>query len=398
MSKKITVIGVGNAGVRVIDALAQMCPFEPDTVLIAVDTDAASLNAMRSEQVRRIEAGFNWTQGQGCGGDLIRGERCIGLVRDTLVTAAEAADVVILAGGVGGGTASGGLPLLHRAMIRLRKPVIILAETPFSFEGDPRHANARTALKELEGADVLLPVSNDLLFSSIPYDTPAPEAFQAADHSVARALSGLCQMLRTQPLIPAGYPNLRSLLIGKRAEAGIGVAYNNNPIDPDRLHTLLTDLVSSPLLGGSRFLREASALLCVMTGSSEISIGEMRKALDSIKVYFPPQVSLVTGVHLDPSMKDELQMTVIALKYDPAALAAAEGKRRNENTVSITQTRLQEQLPIRSSTSLSFEQSELPLQELTRGVFTNAPLTLVEGSDLDIPTYQRLNVQIEQGR
>lgn len=397
MMKKITIVGVGHAGIRILDKLAQITDISEEMSLVAVDTDAASLSGIASTCIKKIEAGFNWSDGQGCGGDLLRGERCIGLVREPILNELENADAMIFVGGVGGGTASGGLPLLHRAVMRLRKPLIVMAATPFSFEGAQCHNNAETALRELNAADVLLQVNNDLLYASIPHDTPAKAAFAAADESLARALSGLCQMLRTEPLIPAGYPNLRSLISRKRATAGIGVAHHQNALDPDRFLNLLNDLTLSPLLGGSRFLKEANAVLCVMTGGNTVSIGEMRKALDNIKVYFSPTASLVTGVHLDESLKDEVQFTVIALKFDPSAMAAAEGKRRNETTVSRTATRIRSHMPIR--TSLNFqEQPELPLQELTRGVFTNAPLTLTDGTDLDIPTYQRLNIQIEQSR
>ncbi len=393
MTSKYTIalVGIGHAGLRVLDEVAQKLTPSSSTLLIGIDSDSQSLKSVDASKINLLSVGLDWTQGLGTGGDLLRGERCAAQVRDQLLALVENADVVILTGGIGGGMASGGLPLIYRAMIRTRKPLIMMPTLPFKFEGQQRHINAKTALTELSGADVLLPISNDLLFSSVPHDIPAKEAFQMADQCVADAIMGIFNLFLSDPLIPAGYANLKNLIAGKRATAGIGVAITHNTLNPDCFPELLMDMVNSPLLGGARFLKEANALLCVMTASSDISIGEMRKALDNLKSHFSTQAVVVNGLHVNPDFKDTAQLTVIALKFDPVAIA--ETVNRNETVVTKTASRLRQLPPIQSS--LFPEQPELPLQELTRGIFSSAPITLIEGQDFDIPTYQRFAVKID---
>lgn len=397
MMKKITVVGFGNAGIRILDHLAQRAEGVEGLNLVAVDTDAETLGAVRSPNVKKIEAAFNWTEGHGTGGSLLSGERCVAEIRDSVLKEIDPADAVVLIGGVGGGTASGGLPLLRRALLRQRKPVIVLAMTPFSFEGEQCHTNAITAIQDLSKADVLLQISGDLLFASIPHDTPAKTAFAAADESLAMAAYGVCRMLQTDPLIPAGYPNLKALLSGKRAAAGVGVAFDRNPLDPDRFLNLFHDIALSPLLGGPEFLKQANAVLCILTGGTELSIGEVRKAFDNLRVYFSPEASMVTGITTDEKLGDNIQLTVIALRYDKNAAAAMEGRRRAETSVTRTAARMRAQRPIVTRSTVN-EQPELPLQELSRGIFGNAPITPFDGADLDFPTYQRQHVLIEPGR
>lgn len=389
----IALIGVGHAGIRVLNEISNLILNNDAIHLIAIDSDAQSLKSVTSSHIKIVETGFDWTDGLGTGGDLLRGERCAAQVRDSLLNMMDTMDVVILTGGIGGGMASGGLPLFYRAMIRMRKPLIIIPTIPFKFEGQQRHINAKTALNELKGADVLLPVANDLLFSSVSHDLPAQEAFKLADRCVAEAINGIFNLFLSDPLIPAGYANLKNLIAGKRASAGIGVAITHNTLNVDCFTELLGDMVNSPLLGGPRFLKEADALLCIMTASSDISIGEMRKALDNLKSHFSTNATIVNGLHVNPEYKNTAQLTVIALKFDPGAIA--EKINRNETAVTKTAARLRQQVPIHSGTIFN-EQPELPLQELTRGIFSNAPLTLIEGQDFDIPTYQRFSIQIDQ--
>lgn len=391
---KVAVVGLGHSGIKILNNLADMD--KSGTLnLIAVDTDQRSLD--KSTAPIKIAAGMQWTNGQGCGGEVFKGQRAIATVRPEIRDAIDGSSLVIITGGLGGGTATSGACIVAGSAKDKGIPVVTLMTTPFAFEGHSKRRISESATKDiLLVSDVLLCIPNDLLYSAMTSDVSLEVAFHRADSEVSRSILGVSEMLRCSNLLSSDFADFKALLNRKKNTCSIGVGVTQMNEESLRCHVALERLVSSPLLGGVELIKNADVLFVSLLGGTDLQIGEMKKTFESIERMSGKKTRLIVGANTDSNYDQIIQITVIAVKYDnfkdeevdPGALKQGD-KPKTQKIV---------KAPVTENDEFDFDgQLEFDLQPISRGIFTSTEQTIYNGEDLDVPTFQRRGDIIDKG-
>lgn len=398
-NEKVKVIGIGNAGLKIVEQLAQIK--ESTTLEIAgVDTDSVSIQ--KSSLALKYLVGAEWTSGIGCGGDVLKGESAIAHKSNISVkNFISNASLLIIVGGFGGGTATGGMPIIARFAKEKNIPVIMVVTLPFAFEGHSKREVAENQVTNLlRSKSTIVTIPNDLLYCVLPDTTPFDKAFSLANMEVARAVMGIAELLRCDGTIGVDLCDLQNVLGKSKTECGVGIGIGVSAENKDRINEALKNLFSSPLLGGKQRLKLSDALIISLTGGSDLSIGEMRYALDTVSSFAGENTEIVVGASIDKLYEGKVQLTVIPITYDkttsaPVALADEKSVFNIRPTTHTTIIRNVSKLLKHNKDS---EQPELPLSTRSRGIFTPTMQTLHNGEDLDVPTFQRKDIHIDKGR
>ncbi|WP_176013416.1 hypothetical protein [Victivallis sp. Marseille-Q1083] len=387
--KTIAVLGLGCAGVRVVNLLSRM-PEAAHLRLLAVDTDSEALDGCPLPEENKLLADRQWRNGRGCGGDVLKGQRSMARERAALETLISDSKLLLVIGGLGGGTASGGAPALAGLAGRLKIPTIFLLTMPFSLEGHSKRKISEDTLQELlPVVDVLLCLPNDLLFSVLPAETSTREAFRLADLELARSVVGVSELLRVGNLLPADFGDLRTVLRERKSFCAIGVgnAAAGEGLNVGQL--ALERLLEAPLLGGVNKLRDADVVVLTLLGGEALSLGEMKAVFEAARRFIGEDANVVIGTNVDPAYGDRIQLTALAIKYDGKVEAVRRPvhRRRAERPAVVGSI----------AGGGQFEQPQFELEPVSRGIFLNTTQVVVNGEDLDIPTFQRRSVAIDKG-
>ncbi len=395
--EKITVIGIGRSGVKIIDTMARI-QATSRLHLVAVDTDKDSLDSCAVAE--KILADSGWRHGAGCGGDVIKGQRSLARERGRLADLLRDTTMLIVVGGFGGGTATGGVPIISSVASDRNIPAVYMMTMPFSFEGHSKLRIAEDGVKELlPTADILMCLPNDLLFSVMEANTPADEAFLHADIEMSRAILAVTEIFRCRTMLSADFSSFRSVLHRRKGVCcfGIGTAMASDGLN--RCHLALERMLQSPLMGGADQLKSANAVILIMTGGKDMQLSEMKKALEVAESFIPPTTRVIVGANTDDAYADTIQITAIAIRYEKGeASSSAEPQLLQEKTFQRPVTPPGQELMMGDNQSGDlFEQAELPLQNISKGIFVNSTPFIFNGEDLDIPTFQRKMIIIDKG-
>lgn len=391
----VTVIGLGGAGVKIISRLADS-PYAAHLRLLAIDTDSSALDNCPLNSEHKFLADGKWRQGRGCGGNFLEGQRSISRERANIEDMIKNSSMLIVTGGLGGGTATGGVAAFAGIAKKLVIPSIFVLTMPFSLEGHSKRRTAENGITELlPVADVLLYLPNDLLFNSLPGDTQVNEAFQMADREVAGTIIGVSEIIRHNNLLAADLGDIKEVLNKQKSFACIGVGRANSNDGLNRNHIALQRMLDSPLLGGVEKLKEADTVIVSLTGGNDLKIDETKKTLEAFEKFVNPECHLIVGANTADGYEGQIQITAIAIKFD-------EQKPKEEipqpQNFGIKNTPVTEDKPnLDSLFGAKLEQAELPLQHISRGIFLNTSPVLHQGEDLDVPTFQRKGIIIDKG-
>jgi cell division protein FtsZ len=390
---RVVVLGLGGAGLRVAARLAA----HPESAwldIAGVDTDEAALR--ESGLAQTFAVGSEWTQGQGCGGDTQRGARAMAhKTQKNVEQLLQGASLVFVIGGMGGGVATGGAPVIGRLARRIHVPAMFLVTLPFSFEGHARRETAEEGIRQLvPDAEVVVPIPNDLLFANLSADTAADQAFHAADEALAGATLTMAEILRCRSLLTADFADFRALLGKRKAFCSIGFGEIDGIGQDGQDQRLIEALFASPLLGGMAQVAAADALVAVFSGGAEFTIGEMKQSLEAIQRQCHPQCRIVAGAATMPALAGRRRLTVLAIQFDPAAPPLPEHEYRSAKP----------SLPVflpagkEAAGSMKLVQTEFSLFRHERGIFGNTAPNIYDGADLDVPTFQRQEITIDKGK
>ncbi len=392
---EIVVVGLGRAGGRIVGALHQL-PGSESMRLLAVDTDAASLRECGIPEEMCVLADEKWRNGRGCGSDVLKGQRSMARERAKIEALISDARLLIMVGGLGGGTATGGAPAFAGVAGKLKIPSVFVMTMPFSLEGHGRRRVAEEGIRELlPVADVLLCLPNDLLFSSLPAEVPVYDAFKMADVEVAGAINGISRLLRPGNLLTADFADFDSVIAKRKSFCSIGFGSATDADGLNRCHLALERMLDSPLLGGAEKLRQADAVFLSLSGGTSLNIGETKKTFEAAAKFISERARVIVSANVDSTCGDSVQLTAIAIKFDEEqqpdpSLHRSNSYRAEEHT---SKPKVPQPPPL----SGNFEQVELPLQNISRGMFLNTTPVIHNGEDLDVPTFQRRNIFIDQG-
>ena len=368
------------------ERLGKHCRF-PALWTIAADTDLAQLDALTVDH--KLPLGGDWTQEDGCGGDAVRGERAASASIEDIQTALAEAGLLVGLAGLGGGTGAGACKVVARLARQAKVPAMFVVTLPFSFEGEWRRQNAEKALVPLrEVADAVIAIPNDRLFSALPADTPGGQAFRMADSLLAEGVAGLARIFSAEGLVTAGLDNVKAILGKNKSSCTLGVGGG----DGDECCKLaLEAFLTSPLTGGEAALRETDAAVLTLLGGNDLSVRDIQTCLADFQAVFPRQARMEVGAYTDEHMGKHVQLTALMCSYEGDAEQAV------QSPVDATESIRRNATPKKPLEADRDGQFRLPLTEHSLGIFKPGEPTLVNGQNLDIPTFQRRGVDIDPG-
>ena len=385
--KKILIVALGGCGAKTLNAFARL-PGSGAYRTLLLETDKESASHCTAGEILRAEASWATRTGLGCGGDPMAGERAFSRERTRLTQLISGNDFVIVTGGLGGGTATGGVRAVASVIRSLSIPAVFLLTTPFSFESYSRRSHAEQCVSDLHDlAEVTIPLPNDLLFSSLPPDIEAEAAFEKAAFELAAAVFGTAELFRSGKLIGPDYAEFAATLKKAHNTCSFGCGRASQEDGLDRCAIALERMLESPFLGGMDRLSNCNALIVTMTGG-DLQFGEMKRTLENLSSLLPAGIQVSAGATINPEYRDQVQLTALAIHYEQTA--------RNKEPAALAQDSLWNTAR-KTESKDSFEQGLLNLQSYSKGIFSNCPPVKYKDEDLDIPTFQRRGITIDKG-
>lgn len=322
----IKVVGVGGAGSNAVNRM--IAAGLRGVEFIAINTDVQALALSQAE--RKIHIGAKLTRGLGAGGNPEVGRQAAEETKDELSDALEGADMVFVTAGMGGGTGTGGAPVVARIARELGALTIGVVTKPFSFEGRRRAAAAEEGIRGLkEQVNTLITIPNDRLLQLVDRSVSIIEAFRVADDVLRQGVQGIADLITVPGLINLDFADVRTVMAeAGSALIGIGVASGE-----DRAVRAARTAISSPLLETS--MEGARGVLLNVTGGLDLGLVEVNEAAQIIAEAADPDANIIFGAVIDDGLKDEVRITVIATGFDAARpRRAAEASDRAPATAS----------------------------------------------------------------
>ena len=303
----IKVVGVGGGGVnavnRMIEAGLRGVEF------IAVNTDAQAL--LMSDADVKLDIGRDLTRGLGAGADPDKGRQAAEDHAQDIEDALKGADMVFVTAGEGGGTGTGGAPVVARIARALGALTIGVVTRPFSFEGKRRAVQAEQGIVNLrEEVDTLIVIPNDKLLQMIDQQIAILDAFKQADQVLMQGVSGITDLITTPGLINLDFADVKAVMSNAgSALMGIGSARGE-----DRARAAAETAVSSPLLEAS--IDGAHGVLLSIAGGSDLGLFEVSAAANLIQGAAHEDANIIFGTVIDDALGDEVRVTVIAAGFE----------------------------------------------------------------------------------
>jgi cell division protein FtsZ len=316
----IKVVGVGGGGTNAVTRMVEAGLSGVE--FIAVNTDAQAL--MMCEADVKIHIGSKATRGLGAGADPAIGEAAAHESRDELKEALKGADMVFVTAGEGGGTGTGGAPILAElAKEELDALTVGVVTRPFSFEGRRRAEQAQRGIMNLgEKVDTLIVIENDRLLQVVEKRTSIVDAFGMADDVLRQGVQGITDLITVPGLVNLDFADVRTIMRDAgSALMGIGIASGEN-----RAAEAARTAVSSPLLEAS--IEGATGILLNVTGGSNIGLFEVNEAAEVVTGAADQNANVIFGAVIDDGLSDEVRVTVIATGFGPQRR-----RRRREETL-----------------------------------------------------------------
>ena len=303
----IKVVGIGGGGVnavnRMIEAGLRGVEF------IAVNTDAQTL--LMSDAEVKLDIGRETTRGLGAGSDPVVGKGAADEHADEIEEILKGADMVFITAGEGGGTGTGGAPVIADIARELGALTIGVVTRPFAFEGKRRASQADMGIMELKKAvDTLIVVPNDRLLQVSDPNTPMVEAFRMADQVLYQGVDGITSLITTPGLINLDFADVKTVMTGAgSALMGIGLGEGE-----DRAEEAAKAAISSPLLESS--IEGAKGVLLSIAGPTDLTLHEVNRAADLITRVAHSEANIIFGAVVDDALGQEVRVTVIAAGFD----------------------------------------------------------------------------------
>jgi len=302
----IKVVGVGGGGTnavnRMVDAGLTGVEF------VAVNTDAQAL--MMCDADVKIHIGSQATRGLGAGADPVVGLAAAQESRDELKEALKGADMVFVTAGEGGGTGTGGAPIVAELARELQALTVGVVTKPFVFEGRKRTQQADQGIESLrDRVDTLIVIENDRLLQVVEKRTSVTEAFRMADDILRQGVQGITDLITVPGLVNLDFADVRTIMRDAgSALMGIGTASGEN-----RATEAARSAVSSPLLETS--IEGATGILLNITGGADIGLFEVNEAAEVVTGAADANANVIFGAVIDDAMGDEVRVTVIATGF-----------------------------------------------------------------------------------
>ena len=305
----IKVVGVGGGGVNAVNRMIERGL--KGVEFIAVNTDAQAL--LMSDADVKLDIGRELTRGLGAGADPEIGRRAAEDHAEEIEQALSGADMVFVTAGEGGGTGTGGAPVVARIAKSIGALTVGIVTKPFSFEGKRRQGQAEEGVASLrEQVDTLIVVPNDRLLEIGDRTISMIQAFETADQILLAGVQGITDLITTPGLINLDFADVKSVL----QDAGSALMGIGSSRGADRAIKAAELAIASPLLETS--IEGAQGVLMSIQGGSNLGLYEINDAAKLVEEAVHPDANIIFGAVIDDSLGDEVRVTVIAAGFDPA--------------------------------------------------------------------------------
>jgi cell division protein FtsZ len=315
---QLRVVGVGGAGVNAVNRMieAEVAGVE----FVAVNTDAQSLQQSDADQ--KLQIGADLTKGLGSGSDPDRGRTAAMEDHDRIKAQLKGSDMVFITAGQGGGTGTGGAPVVARIARELGALTVGIVTKPFGFEGSRRAQAAEQGIEALaEEVDTLIVVPNNRLLSVLDKQTSMVEAFRVADDVLRQGVQGISDLITLPGLINLDFADVRTIMSeAGSALLGIGMGQGEK-----RAIDAAAQAVSSPLLETT--LEGAKSILLSITGGSDLSLWEVNEAAKAVAEAAHPDANIIFGAMVDGKLEEQVWVTVVATGYGEKREARSDDRR-----------------------------------------------------------------------
>jgi len=416
----VKILGIGGAGVNALDRL--LLDGVPATDLVAVNTDVQSLVA--SVAGDKVQIGRATTRGLGTGGDPELGYIAAEESAEELRSVLEGASLVFLLVGLGGGTGSGAAPLIANYARQANALVVVFATLPFTFERKRRMDQASEALAALQQqADVVVCFENDRMSDAVDPHAGIEEPFDAADQILSQSVRAIAALVGQRGLLHLGLDALATTLRGQNARCvfGFGEAEGDN-----RAHEALGRALKSPLLDRGRLLDDTAHVIVHVAGGPDLTLNEVQILMEELNRHLGEETHVLFGCATDAALRGRLRVTILSalgaaaparfvqppapvarvaparpatVEPEPPAQIVAFPDPLGDGDRPVAKPSIASGAAARKSSAEAekaareAKQAVLQFESANRGRFEKSEPTIVNGEDLDVPTYLRRNLK-----
>ena len=314
----IKVVGIGGGGVNAVNRMIEVGL--KGVEFIAINTDAQAL--LMSDADVKLDVGRELTRGLGAGAQPDVGRQAAEDHREEIEEVLKGADMVFVTAGEGGGTGTGGAPVVASISRKLGALTIGVVTRPFAFEGKRRAVQAETGIEELRNeCDTLIVIPNDRLLQLGDRNVSVMDAFRTADQVLLSGVQGITDLITTPGLINLDFADVKSVMSGAgSALMGIGSARGDN-----RALLAAEQAIASPLLEAS--MEGAHGVLLSISGGSDLGLFEINEAASLVSDAAHADANIIFGAVIDDALGDEVRVTVIAAGFDGGTAQRHQGRR-----------------------------------------------------------------------
>ena len=300
----IKVIGVGGGGGNAVEHMVQQNIDGVD--FVCANTDAQALKNTSARTV--LQLGSNITKGLGAGANPDLGRQAALEDRERIMEVIQGADMVFITAGMGGGTGTGGAPVVAQIAKDMGILTVAVITKPFPFEGKKRMQVADDGIKQLtEYVDSLITIPNEKLLSVLGKSVSLLDAFKAANNVLLGAVQGIAELITRPGLINVDFADVKTVM----SEMGMAMMGSGSAKGESRAQEAAEAAVASPLLENID-LAGAKGILVNITAGMDMAIGEFEEVGNTIKAFASENATVVVGTVIDPEMSDDLRVTVVA--------------------------------------------------------------------------------------
>ncbi len=360
---KLKVIGVGGGGGNAVNRMVEAGL--SDVEFIAVNTDAAALDKNQAHQ--RLAIGKKLTNGLGAGACPAIGRQAMEEDRDAVEELLRGADMLFITAGMGGGTGTGGAPVVAEIAKELGILTVAIVTRPFLFEGTQRNKHAAEGIIELrKHVDTIIVIPNQKLLSISDQKTTLINAFKSADEVLHQGVKGISDAITKSGLVNVDFADVRTIMKGT-GDALMGTGYASGD-DPNRAVTAIESAIHSPLLDDIS-IAGAKGMLVNITGGEDMGIYEVNDAITSAQntIGENSDTLIIFGAVIDPEMKGHIKITVIATGFNQDTIAQGKGSHSSGKGMAVVAPPKRE--PTVQQTSLNFiEAPQQPINPIDAAI------------------------------
>eukprot|EP01018_Ginkgo_biloba_P012495 Gb_29948 [translate_table: standard] len=305
---KIKVIGVGGGGSNAVNRMIESEMKGVEFWIVNTDVQAMKMSPVYPEN--RLQIGQELTRGLGAGGNPEIGMNAAKESKSSVEEAVSGADMVFVTAGMGGGTGTGGAPVIAGVAKSLGILTVGIVTTPFSFEGRRRAVQAQEGIAALRtNVDTLIVIPNDKLLTAVSHSTPVTEAFNLADDILRQGVRGISDIITVPGLVNVDFADVRAVM----ADAGSSLMGIGTATGKTRARDAALNAIQSPLLDIG--IERATGIVWNITGGSDLTLFEVNAAAEVIYDLVDPNANLIFGAVIDKSLSGQVSITLIATGF-----------------------------------------------------------------------------------